>query len=67
MILKKNLKFFHLSIICKIRQENMFDDIRERKKACLDFKIRRLKKLKNQDFSMILVKNLKFFHLFSLG
>ena len=67
MILIKNLKFFYLSIICKIRQENMFDDIRERKKACLDFKIRRLKKLKNQDFSMILVKNLKFFHLFSLG
>ena len=51
MILIKNLKFFHLSIICKIRQENMFDDIRERKKACLDFKIIRLKKLKNQDFS----------------
>ena len=29
----------------------MFDDVRERKKACLDFKIIRLKKLKNQDFS----------------
>ena len=47
MILIKNLKFFHLSIIGKIRQENMFDDIRERKKACLD----KLKKSQNQHIS----------------
>ena len=47
----KNLKFFHPSIFGKIRQENVFADIRERKKACLDSKITKLKKLKNQDFS----------------
>ena len=34
----------------------MFDDILERKKAFLDPKIKTLKKSKNEDFSMVLVK-----------
>ena len=39
----------------------MFDDILERKKGFLDSMIRKLKKSKNHNFSMFLVKNLKFF------
>ena len=38
MVLVKNLKLFHLSIFGKIRQENVFDNILERKKAFLDYK-----------------------------
>ena len=33
MVLVKNLNFFHLLFLRKIGQENMFDDIRERKKV----------------------------------
>ena len=52
MVLVKNLKFFHVFIFGKIRQENMFDNILERKKKLfLDSKIRKLKKSKNRDFS----------------
>ena len=51
MVMVKNLKFFHVFIFGKIRQENAFDDILERKKAFLDSKIKKLKKSKNQDFS----------------
>ena len=47
MVLVKNLKFFHPFIFGKIRQENVFDDVLERKKACLDSKITKLKKSKN--------------------
>ena len=47
MALVKNLKFFHPFIFGKIRQENVFDDVLERKKAFLDFKITKLKKSKN--------------------
>ena len=46
MVLVKNLKFFHLFIFGKIREENVFDDILERKKAFLDYK-----KVKNWYFS----------------
>ena len=46
-------------------QENVFDDILERKKAFLDSKIKTLKKSKNRDFFFI--KNLKFFHVFIFG
>ena len=65
MVLIKNLKFFHVFIFGKICQENVFDDILERKKAFLDSKIKTLKKSKNQDFFFI--KNLKFFHVFIFG
>ena len=51
MVLVKNLKIFHLFIIGKISQQNVFDDILERKKKVfLDSKIRKSKKLKNWDF-----------------
>jgi len=45
------LKFFHPFIFGKIRQENVFDDVLERKKVFLDSKIRKSKKLMNWDFS----------------
>ena len=44
IVLVKNLKFYHLSIFGKIRQENVFDDILERKKASLDYKKQKVKK-----------------------
>ena len=33
MVSVKNLKFFHDFVFVKIRQENMFEDILERKKS----------------------------------
>ena len=51
MILVNNLKFFHVFIFGKIRQENVFEDILGRKKAFSESKIRKLKKSKNWDFS----------------
>ena len=51
MVSVKNLKFFHDFVFVKIRQENVFEDFLERKKAFTDSKIRKLKKSKNQDFS----------------
>ena len=50
MVLVKNLKFFHLFIFGKIREENVFDDILERKNAFSDFKTQKVKKVKNWDF-----------------
>ena len=50
MVLIKNLKNFHLFIFGKIREESVFDDILERKKAFLDYK-KKIKKVKNWDFS----------------
>ena len=44
MVLINNLKFFHVFIFGKIRQENVFDNILERKKVFLDSKIKKLKK-----------------------
>ena len=51
MVLIKNLKIFHLFIFGKIREENVFDNIRERKKAFLDYKKQKVKTVKNWDFS----------------
>ena len=73
IVLVKNLKFFQLSIFGKIRQENVFDDILERKKAFLDYKKQEVTKVKKKSGffqrgkSMALVKNLKFFHPFIFG
>ena len=72
MVLVKNLKIFYLFIFGKIREENVFDDILERKKAFLDYKKEKVKKVKNWDFSKgdspwFLVKNLKIFYLFIFG
>ena len=47
MVFIKNLKIFHLFIFGKIRDENVFDDILERKKAFLDYKKQKVKKVKN--------------------
>ena len=50
--LVKNLKFFPCFLIFgKINQQNVFDVILESQKAFLDYKNRKLKKSKNQDFS----------------
>ena len=51
MVFVKNLKFFHVFMFGKIRQENLFDNILEGKKVFLDSKIKKLKKYKNRDFS----------------
>ena len=51
MVLVKNLKIFHLFIFGQISYHNAFDDILERKKAFLDYKKHKVKKLKNWDFS----------------
>ena len=51
MVFIKNLKIFHLFIFGKIRDENVFDDILERKKAFLDYKKQKIKKVNNWDFS----------------
>ena len=51
MVLVKNLKIFHLFIFGKIREENVFDDILERKQAFLDYKKEKVKKVENWDFS----------------
>ena len=51
MIFVKNSKFFHVFILGKIGQENVFHDILDRKNAFLDYKNIKLKKSKNWDFS----------------
>ena len=65
MVLVKNLTFFNLFIFGKIRDKNVFDDILARKKAFLDYKKEKVKKVENWDFSKgvspwFLVKNLEF-------
>ena len=51
MVLIENLNIFHLFIFGKIREENVFDVILERKKDFLDYKKQKVKKVKNWDFS----------------
>ena len=46
MVLVKSLKIFHLFIFGKIREDSVFDNILERKKAFLDYK-KKVKKVKN--------------------
>ena len=57
-ILVKNLKFFLVFNLVKIGQENVFDDILERKKAFLQYKNTKLKKSKHWDFCKGLVHGL---------
>ena len=69
MVLIQNLKFFHLFIFGRIRKENGFDNILERKKAFLYYRKQKVKKVQKlaffqRGYSMVLVKNLKIFHLF---
>ena len=47
----KKIEIFHLCILGKISQQNVFDVILDNQKAFLDYKNRKLKKLKNWDFS----------------
>ena len=51
MVLLKNWQFFHLFILGKIGQENVFENILERNKAFPDYKNKKLKKSKIWDFS----------------
>ena len=51
MDLIKNLEFFQLFIFGKISKQNVFDDILERKKAFLDYKKQKVKKVKNTHFT----------------
>ena len=71
MVFVKNLKFFHLFIFDKIRQENLFDDILEGKKHFLTLKSKSLKTRRIGIFPKELVhglvKNLKFFSVFIFG
>ena len=53
---KKNLKFFNF--LCKIGQENVFDNILERKKAFLDSKII---KISQQNLFDIILESQKAF------
>ena len=46
MVLIKNLKIFHLFIFGNIREENVFNDILEMKKAFLDYKKEKVKTVK---------------------
>ena len=47
----KNSNIFHRLRFSKINQENVFDDILERKQTFLDYKNKEFKKSKNWDFS----------------
>ena len=58
-IFVKNWRFFHLFILGKIGQENVFYDILERKNAFLDYKNIKLKKSKKLRF--FLQEKLGFF------
>ena len=70
MVFGQKFGIVHVFIFGKIREENVFDDILERRKAFLDYKKQKVKKVKNGIFpkgSMVLVKNLRIFHLFIFG
>ena len=51
MISVKNSKFFHVFILGKIGEENVFRDILDRKNAFLDYENINLKNSKNWNFS----------------
>ena len=48
MVLVKNLKFFHAFTFGKISHQNVLDVILERKKALLDYKKQKVKKVKKR-------------------
>ena len=50
MIFFKNCQCFHLFVLGKMSQENVFYDILDRKNAFLDYKNMKLEKTKNWDF-----------------
>ena len=51
MVLVQKWPLFNLFYLDNIGQENVFNDILERKNACLRYKNKKLKKSKNWDFS----------------
>ena len=51
MVLVKKFENFPSFYFGKIREENVFDNILERKKVLLDYKKEKVKKVKNWDFS----------------
>ena len=51
MVLVQKWPLFNLFYLGNIGQENVFNDILERKNACLRYKNKKLKKSKNWDFS----------------
>ena len=63
MVLIINLKFVQLFIFGKISKQNMFDDILERKKAFLDYKKQKVKKVKNTHFTKESVHGLSLIHI----
>ena len=71
-VLVQNWSFLHVFILDEIGQENVFYDILEGRNAFLGSKNKKLKKLKNWDFSkgvspLFLVENWSFLHVFILG
>ena len=50
MVFGQKFENFPFFIFGKIREENVFDDILERKQAFLDYKKEKVKKVKNWDF-----------------
>ena len=67
MVLVKKWPFFHVFSLGNIGQENVFCDILERKNAFLAYNKKKIKKSKNWDFSIVLVKKWPFFHVFFYG
>ena len=70
MVLVTKLKIFHFCLLGKIEQKNVFKDILNR--CFLDYKNKEFKKVEKLGFFkkgwfMVLVKNLKIFHLFPLS
>ena len=64
MAFVKNWLFFHLFILGKIGQENVFHDILERKNA---FPYHKSVETLGFYQSIVLIKNWQFFHIFILG
>ena len=68
----QKFEIFHVFIFGKINHQNVFDVTLESQKTFLDYKKQKLKKVEKSGFfqrghSMVLVKNLKFFHVFISG
>ena len=58
------MAIFPTFFISNIGQENVLDDILERKNALVGYKNKKLKKSKNWHFPMVLVQKWPFFHFF---
>ena len=66
MFLVKHLEFFHLFIFGKISQKNVFDIILESKKAFLDYKKQKVKKVEKSGFFHGFGKKFEIFSIFLL-